>query len=83
MIAAASVWLLQCAPIAQAQAPLRAAVFKTAVEQSALTQLAAALDPLLAEQLGKAKQLSIVATPALDLPGLQLAVDCVGETLSY
>lgn len=65
-----------------AQVPLRAALFKTGTEQAGLTQLAAALDPVLAEQLGKAAQLSIVSKPALDLSGLQLAVDCVGETPS-
>lgn len=83
MSACAAVWvLLQGATGVRAQAPLRAALFKTAVEQSGLTQLAAAVDPVVADQLGKAPQLSIVATPALDLPGLQLAVDCVGETPS-
>jgi hypothetical protein len=82
MIACIAVWVVQSATRAAAQAPLRAAVFKTSVEQNALTPLAAALDPVLAEQLGKATQLTIVATPALDLPSLQLAVDCVGETPS-
>ena len=81
-VACAVLWLLQYTTSAAAQAPLQAALFKTAAEQSALSPLAAALDPVLAEQLGKAPQLTIVATPALDLPSLQLAVDCVGETPS-
>lgn len=82
MIACATLWWLQMATPVWAQTPLRAALFKTAAEQGGLTPLAAALDPVLAELVGKASQVTIVATPALDLPSLQLAIDCVGETPS-
>ena len=75
-------WWLEDASLADAQSPLRAALFKTAVEQGAPARLARALDPVLAEQLGKLTQLTVVASPALDLPSVQLALDCVGETPS-
>jgi hypothetical protein len=65
---------------ARADTPLHLALFKTASDQPELKQLAAAVDPLLHSELGQLAGVEVVALPALDLPGLQLAVDCVGET---
>jgi len=59
---------------------LRIALFKTGSEDSALVSLAAAIDPVLLSELGRVPSLQIAARPALDLPSMQLAVDCVGET---
>jgi hypothetical protein len=65
-----------------AQQAVRVALFKTSGEQSELGPLVAATDPVLQSELGKIAQVSVVAQPALDLPSLQLALDCVGETPS-
>lgn len=80
-----SLWVLAAmAPplAARAEAPLRVALFKTASDQPELKRLAAALDPLLHAELGQLAVVQVAALPALDLPGLQLAMDCVGETPS-
>lgn len=73
-------WLMQLSA-AQAQT-LRLALFKTASSASEEAPLAAALDPVLQAEVGRAPQLNIAALPPLDLPSLQLALDCVGETAS-
>jgi hypothetical protein len=59
---------------------LHVALFKTASEDADLASLAAAIDPVLLSELGRVPALQIAARPALDLPSMQLAVDCVGET---
>src|ERR1700761_745191 len=74
-------WLAQPGEAAQAQhVPLQIALFKTTSTASELTPLAAALDPMLEAELGRAPEVIVAAVPPLDLPSLQLALDCVGET---
>jgi hypothetical protein len=63
-----------------AEEALRIALFKTASEDANLQSLAAAIDPVLLSELGSVPNLQVAARPALDLPSMQLAVDCVGET---
>jgi hypothetical protein len=63
-----------------AQEPLRVALFKTAADDGSLTDLAAALDPVVGSELGEVWTVQIASRPALDLPSMQLAIDCVGET---
>lgn len=63
-----------------AQEVLRVALFKSGSDQPGLKQLAAAVDSVLHGELGEVPALDVAALPALDLPGLQLAIDCVGET---
>lgn len=78
-----SLWVLAVVAqprVARADAALRVALFKTASDQPELKRLAAAVDPLLHSELGEIAGLQVAALPALDLPGLQLAMDCVGET---
>jgi hypothetical protein len=65
---------------AYAEDPLRAALFKTASEDTDLASLAASVDSVLLDELGSVPNLQIAARPALDLPSMQLAIDCVGET---
>src|SRR4051794_26246109 len=72
--------LLVVASNARADEPLRIALFKTASEETSLQALAAAIDPVLLSELGNVPDLQIAARPALDLPSMQLAIDCVGET---
>jgi hypothetical protein len=72
--------LLLVASNARADQPLRVALFKAASEDTSLQTLAAALDPVLLAELGNVPDLQIAARPALDLPSMQLAIDCVGET---
>lgn len=74
-------WLVQLSAAAQAQT-LRIALFKSTSSSSELTPLAAALDPVLQAEVGRVQEVSIAALPPLDLPSLQLALDCVGETPS-
>lgn len=82
----AALWLLHLTAAARAQAgdpaPVRVALFKTANTLSELSQLASALDPVLQTEIGRVSAVSIAAVPPLDLPSLQLALDCVGETQS-
>jgi hypothetical protein len=59
---------------------LRIALFKTASEDASLQSLAAAIDPVLLSEINRVPKLQIAARPALDLPSMQLAIDCVGET---
>jgi hypothetical protein len=66
---------------AQAQDTLRLALFKTAADSGELQAVAAELDSSLLSELGKVPNVQVGARPALDLPGMQLAIDCVGETL--
>jgi serine/threonine-protein kinase len=75
-----AVLLLVVASHARADEPLRIALFKTASEDTSLQSLAAAIDPVLLSELGNVPDLQIAARPALDLPSMQLAIDCVGET---
>ncbi|HKP57450.1 MAG TPA: hypothetical protein VJV78_12050 [Polyangiales bacterium] len=65
---------------AHAEARARLALFKTATEDADLGELASALDPVLLSALGEVAAVQISARPALDLPSVQLAIDCVGET---
>jgi hypothetical protein len=74
-------WLVQLSAAAQAQS-LRIALFKTASSSSELTPLTAGLDPVLQAEVGRVPSVSVAAVPPLDLPSLQLALDCVGETMS-
>jgi len=79
--------LWQVAAFARAQAtpaqePRRVALFKAAAAHKDLTRLAEALDPQLHAELGHLGAQLVVSQPALDLPSLQLALDCVGETPS-
>jgi hypothetical protein len=60
--------------------PLRVALFKTAADDSSLADFANALDPLVSSKLSEFANVTIAARPALDLPSMQLAIDCVGET---
>jgi serine/threonine-protein kinase len=75
-----AVLLLVVTSNARADEPLRIALFKTASEDTSLQSLAAAIDPVLLSELGNVPGLQIAARPALDLPSMQLAIDCVGET---
>src|ERR1700760_4268436 len=78
-----SLWVLAVITpprVARADGALRVALFKTANDQPELKQAAAAGDPGLHSELGEIAGLQVAALPALDLPGLQLAMDCVGET---
>jgi hypothetical protein len=69
------------AKLASAQDSLvRVALFKTAADDGSLADLAAALDPVVSSELGEVSAVQITARPALDLPSMQLAIDCVGET---
>jgi hypothetical protein len=63
-----------------AQEPLRIALFKTAADEDSLAELANALDPVVSSELSEVGSVTISARPALDLPSMQLAIDCVGET---
>ncbi|HET6335515.1 MAG TPA: hypothetical protein VFG30_19950 [Polyangiales bacterium] len=60
--------------------PLRVALFKTAADDPSLADFATALDPLVSSKLSEFASVTIAARPALDLPSMQLAIDCVGET---
>jgi hypothetical protein len=62
------------------QQPLRVALFKTAADDASLADFATALDPLVSSELSEIASVTIAARPALDLPSMQLAIDCVGET---
>lgn len=64
----------------RADEPLRVALFKTAADDESLADLATALDPVVSSELSELASVQIVARPALDLPSMQLAIDCVGET---
>jgi hypothetical protein len=70
----------RCASV-HAQDALRLALFKTAADSGELQAVAAELDSSLLSELGKVPNVQVGARPALDLPGMQLAIDCVGETL--
>ena len=58
----------------------RLAAFKTSVVQTDLADLGSAVDLLLRDQLNGLRSVSVVSQPALDLPSMQLALDCAGET---
>jgi hypothetical protein len=64
----------------RADEPLRVALFKTAADDGSLADLANALDPVVSSALSEVARVEVVARPALDLPSMQLAIDCVGET---
>jgi hypothetical protein len=55
-------------------------VFPVSIGAGSLRELAGALDPVLVSNLHELAQISVATRPALDLPGTQLAVDCVGQT---
>jgi hypothetical protein len=76
-----SFWLSQLSAAARADDDsLRVALFKTSSKVSELTPLAAALDPVLQAEVERLTVVSVGTVPPLDLPSLQLALDCVGET---
>jgi hypothetical protein len=66
---------------AHGQSRAQLALFKTAAEDADLGELASALDPVMLSSLGELTTVQISARPALDLPSMQLALDCVGETV--
>lgn len=66
--------------VAQGSEPLRVVLFKTAADDNGSSELAAALDPVVSSELRSIPGVRIAASPALDLPSMQLAIDCVGET---
>jgi hypothetical protein len=63
-----------------ADGPARIALFQTAAEDASLKPLAAALDPVLGAELEKTRAVQVTERPSLDLPAMQLALDCVGQT---
>jgi hypothetical protein len=70
-----------CAPqIVHADDSPRIAVFQTARDDAALRELAQALDPVLLAALNQFPSLHVGSRPALDLPAMQLAIDCVGDS---
>ena len=74
-------WLVQPGGAARAQqTPLRIGLFKTTSTAAELASLAEALDPVLQAEVARAPEVNVAALPPLDLPSLQLALDCVGET---
>lgn len=76
-----ALWLVQLGGLARAeQVPLQIALFKTTSTAADLSPLGAALDPVLQAELGHTPEVTVAAVPPLDLPSLQLALDCVGET---
>lgn len=60
--------------------PVNVALFKTAADDASLTDLAAALDPVVSSELSDVAAIAINARPAIDLWSTQLAIDCVGES---
>jgi len=67
-------------PALRTPAPQRLTLFKTASEDASLVELASALDPILASALAEFANVEVAARPALDLPGMQLALDCAEST---
>ncbi len=55
------------------------ALFRTASLSPKLQELGAALDPVVLSELQTVPSIEIAARPSLDLPAMQLAIDCVGE----
>lgn len=70
---------LACSALAQSQQ--RVVLFKTAAEDESLSELAAALDPVLSSELAEITTVHVTARAAVDLASMQLAIDCVGETI--
>ncbi|MET0387848.1 MAG: hypothetical protein ABW321_17885 [Polyangiales bacterium] len=79
---AACALLLSLASSVRAEESLQVALFRAPSDRAEVVQLSAALDPVLHAELDKVPLVRVVAQPALDLPSLQLALDCVGETPS-
>lgn len=65
-------------PSAQ-QATQRFALFRTASLDPALSEIGAALDVVIHEELNTLGHIEVSARPSVDLPAMQLAIDCVGE----
>lgn len=55
------------------------ALFRTAALDPELQELGAALDPVVLSELNTIGGIEVTARPSLDLPAMQLAIDCVGE----
>jgi len=55
------------------------ALFRTAALDPKLQELGAALDPVVLSELNTIGSIEVAARPSLDLPAMQLAIDCVGE----
>lgn len=64
----------------RAHAPAQVVLFRVAVSDASLRELAVALDPLLLAEIAKRLDGKVVAQHALDLPATQLALDCMAET---
>lgn len=61
------------------QAIKRFALFRTASLDPALSETGAALDAVMHEELNTLGHIEVSARPSVDLPAMQLAIDCVGE----
>jgi hypothetical protein len=55
------------------------ALFRTASLDPKLQELGAALDPVVLSELNTIGDIEVAARPSLDLPAMQLAIDCVGQ----
>ncbi len=55
------------------------ALFRTAALDPKLQELGTALDPIVLSELNTVGGIEVAARPSLDLPAMQLAIDCVGE----
>lgn len=60
---------------------MRFALFQPAALDAALSTLAHRLDPVLLTQVTAIGGVEVAAQPSLDLPAMQLAIDCVGEVV--
>ena len=76
-----------CATAARAQSqsaasvqPGKLALMPSASDDSAARELATALDPVVLAQLEAVVGVTAAARVALDLPAMEIALDCVGET---
>jgi hypothetical protein len=66
-------------PVASVQ-PGKLALMPSASDDSAARELATALDPVVLAQLEAVVGVTAAARVALDLPAMEIALDCVGET---
>jgi hypothetical protein len=64
----------------RSHAPAQVVLFRVAISDASLRELASALDSLLLAEVGKQLDGKVVAQHALDLPATQLALDCMAET---
>jgi hypothetical protein len=64
------------------RASTRLALLRTASLDPSLKELAQALDGALVPELARVESVDVALQPSLDLPAMQLAIDCVGEALA-